>query len=790
MHISFFVPVPASKPIIYDTKERDMSKHAEAYPEGSDLELICEVRGGKPIPKVSWFLESQLINSTSEIRQVQSQNSVPYHSSMSTSSLSSSSSSSSSSLSSSSSSSSSSASLQPSTLSSSTRDSTKFKLSTTLIISRVTIKNLKRSHHHAKVSCRASNTPLAAPQTTTITISLYMKPLEVKIINKTQFVSSSRRYQTECKSSGSRPEATLTWYKGSKTLKNLSKDFHKDGMSVSILEWQPDAEDEGKYLTCRAENRHLPDAVIEDKWKLKVHFAPIVQLRVGSSLDLKGIKEGDDVTFECNVRSVPRNFKLSWFHGNKELRHNASTGVVLSDQSLVLQGISREAAGNYSCVATNSEGRNRSNLVPLRVMYAPTCKQLRPLEPHEIDEDDEEEERDEEEEAEENMNALMDFENEDEQEEERSRRRSRRKRLLKLLCAIEANPRSVQFYWTFNNTILEPAQNLPDKRFRSEGLVSRLSHALETEQDYGTFSCWASNEIGQSKQPCVYHVPEPMKPEALQNCTARNQSGAWIRISCYEGADGGLPHFVASVDELSWESDTPEWRLELRKPSSRVVLFAVNARGTSEPVVLEGIVYRDVAKFTGETGLPLDISPILIGLGGTATGLGLIVTGVLMALWRKHAAMGGSGTGGSGSSPSKPKALQQQHQQHQQHLHQPPSIATFAVKGVEEEDGNPDLIPTTALTNNYAVSPCKLSSSSVVALHGTALHTQRRRASVKFKLRVETRLDMCVCVCVCSYGHETLILFARRPSAAARLSHTHTRTHGEAETGNFALTFI
>ena len=80
--------------------------------------------------------------------------------------------------------------------------------------------------------------------------------------------------------------------------------------------------------------------------------------------------------------------------------------------------------------------------------------------------------------------------------------------------------------------------------------------------------------------------------------------------------------------------------------------------------------------------MAMDISPILIGLGGTATGLGLIVTGVLMALWRKHSA-----------TPAKPKPLQQ------------PSIATFAVKG-EEEDGNPDLIPTTALTNNYTGTYC------------------------------------------------------------------------------------
>lgn len=91
------------------------------------------------------------------------------------------------------------------------------------------------------------------------------------------------------------------------------------------------------------------------------------------------------------------------------------------------------------------------------------------------------------------------------------------------------------------------------------------------------------------------------------------------------------------------------------------------------------IIYRPwlvEISFVGESTSSVGMSPILIGLGGTATGLGLIVTGVLMALWRRHAA-----------TPTKPKPPQQ------------PSIATFAGKG-EEEDGNPDLIPTTALTNH------------------------------------------------------------------------------------------
>jgi Cu/Ag efflux protein CusF len=49
--------------------------------------------------------------------------------------------------------------------------------------------------------------------------------------------------------------------------------------------------------------------------RFSITVSPIVLLRVGSSANLKGIKEGDNVSFECNVRSNPRNFTLTWYHG-------------------------------------------------------------------------------------------------------------------------------------------------------------------------------------------------------------------------------------------------------------------------------------------------------------------------------------------------------------------------------------------------------------------------------------------------------------------------------------------
>ena len=65
---------------------------------------------------------------------------------------------------------------------------------------------------------------------------------------------------------------------------------------------------------------------------------------------------------------------LNWFVSyspthpqGRELHHNVTGGVILSDQSLVLQSVTKEFSGDYTCQATNTEGRSSSNAVTLRV---------------------------------------------------------------------------------------------------------------------------------------------------------------------------------------------------------------------------------------------------------------------------------------------------------------------------------------------------------------------------------------------------------------------------------------
>jgi len=93
----------------------------------------------------------------------------------------------------------------------------------------------------------------------------------------------------------------------------------------------------------------------------------MVSLKLGSTLAPDEIKEGDDVYFECSIQSNPKYFRLAWTHNGAEVSRNTTAGVVFSDHSLILRNITKDAAGEYSCLAANSQGKGFSNFVNLSV---------------------------------------------------------------------------------------------------------------------------------------------------------------------------------------------------------------------------------------------------------------------------------------------------------------------------------------------------------------------------------------------------------------------------------------
>ncbi|KAF2902250.1 hypothetical protein ILUMI_03935, partial [Ignelater luminosus] len=184
-----------------------------------------------------------------------------------------------------------------------------------VVVNHLNFPNVGRQHLNTRLICQASNTILTSPTTNVVILNINLKPQTVNILTKEKQVSADKRYEVECRTSGSRPEAVITWWKGSRPIKRLAKNFsEQNNQSLSILTFVPVIDDDGKYLTCRAENPSIPDSALEDKWRLNVHYMPVVMLKMGSSLNPEDIKEGDDVYFECNIRSNPKAYKLSWFH--------------------------------------------------------------------------------------------------------------------------------------------------------------------------------------------------------------------------------------------------------------------------------------------------------------------------------------------------------------------------------------------------------------------------------------------------------------------------------------------
>lgn len=85
---------------------------------------------------------------------------------------------------------------------------------------------------------------------------------------------------------------------------------------------------------------------------------------------MESIRLGSDVFFECIIESNPQIDDLTWLFNDEQLTTNVSAGVIISNQSLVLQRIRMEQRGQYQCVAHNSMGKSHSNKLELR----PQCK--------------------------------------------------------------------------------------------------------------------------------------------------------------------------------------------------------------------------------------------------------------------------------------------------------------------------------------------------------------------------------------------------------------------------------
>lgn len=59
--------VPPEKPTIMDASGDSQASLIGPYTEGDRLTLVCEVEGGKPVPSLTWWRESVLLDDSYEV---------------------------------------------------------------------------------------------------------------------------------------------------------------------------------------------------------------------------------------------------------------------------------------------------------------------------------------------------------------------------------------------------------------------------------------------------------------------------------------------------------------------------------------------------------------------------------------------------------------------------------------------------------------------------------------------------------------------------------------------------
>ncbi|XP_075748643.1 neural cell adhesion molecule 2-like isoform X1 [Rhipicephalus microplus] len=452
--------------------------------------------------------------------------------------------------------------------------------------------SLGRNDLMATFTCLATNNNISFPVSASVTVDLNFRPLSVWIEGEQRPLSAGKPVTLRCLSAGSRPPAVVEWWKAGVRMNATQVN------GTSALTFVPVSEDSGKQLSCRAENPLIAGSAIEDGWKLEVHYVPQLNLRLGSKLRHQHIQEGNDVFLECDIRASPWVTEIGWRFEGRDL--STSAGIIVSNQSLVLQKVSRRERGRYTCTATNAEGMGESNALNLRVRFAPQCKPG-----------------------------------------QKTVYGAARQEAVRVSCELEADPaQEVAFRWRFNAS----QQMLGSTNVMSDGTRSWATVVPQTDEDYGALFCWGKNGIGIQREPCIFTLIQAGPPDAVQNCSVQNQTEESVALACSESYDGGLPQrFRLELHDTARRllranvsaAEAPSFVARALPAGTSFVaaVYAYNSRGRSPPTVLVVSTLPAPVSLTRKEGVwQLNFSPLLATLVAVIGGLAVIAIAIVIVM--------------------------------------------------------------------------------------------------------------------------------------------------------------
>ncbi|XP_048733405.1 opioid-binding protein/cell adhesion molecule-like isoform X7 [Ostrea edulis] len=199
-----------------------------------------------------------------------------------------------------------------------------------------------------------------------------------------------------------------------------------------------------------------------------------------SSNDLT-TKEGDTVTLTCNVTGIPRP-TVQWFrkpHADSQEHHKERVGI--NGEILIIHNVSRYCDGIYECVAFNDVPPAVNRVISVMVEFPPEVWL---------------------------NNKKMS--------------QSLGKETI-LECKVTAFPQAVSV-WRFENVFLANSLKHRIDIYKDKGHTIILSVRIMniTKEDFGQYSCFASNEFGEDEETMtLLEFNPPTKPRPVTTTEVR-----------------------------------------------------------------------------------------------------------------------------------------------------------------------------------------------------------------------------------------------------------------------------
>ncbi|CAD0206042.1 unnamed protein product [Chrysodeixis includens] len=572
---------------------------------------------------------------------------------------------------------------------------------------------LQRSDFGTDVTCQAVTDPLIAPVSENISIDVNLRPLWVRLQGGKRPLVAGQSTELVCQAVGARPKPTISWWKGGTRLKTVRETTSTDGnVTSSILTFVPSIEDAGRVLSCkpcspvcRTPTRGWMEdgdtastggemelganldasKVVEDPTLRTAEYEQtrgtimcisrtmgvVVKpgqgvLLADKSLVLQRVSrkaavayvcsarnslgEGSNVYLDCRVRANP-------WHNHVYFTHNGvvvkpGQGVLLANQSLVLQRVSRKAAGAYVCSARNSLGEGSSESLILDVKFVPTCQSTQPI--------------------------VV---------------RAARGEVIDIDCELDANPKEpMSYHWWFNSSAHSKHELTTSPMTTVPNMPGTYIYMVNTSSDYGWVQCSGTNSVGRQTKPCLFHILPADKPSTPKSCEITNVTYDSLTLNCTPGHDGGIRQsFLLEIFDMATglllrnvTSDDPEFEVSGLSASNSLAVSvrAFNRKGFSEALTLTSSLLKYPQR---HTVLPAAQVPVKVEL----TTVLIIVLGAVGVI----AAMTGVSAVVFCCKYCKRENKHEKDKRQQDETSNIPLTGTKESESVDSLDKNPDIIP-------------------------------------------------------------------------------------------------